>query len=372
MKNPKVKIFVVCHKPSYVPDNELLYPIQVGTELAETVLPDMLHDNEGENISQKNKSYCELTAQYWAWKNEEADYYGFFHYRRYFSFSDNMHLTEDEWGNIVYRKISKTCIDELHLNKNDMEEFITQYDVIVPKKRKLYWLENGKKGQSTVYNEYIHQPHQHKDDIRMLLNVIRKKYPDFKDDILEYMNGTEAYECNMFIMKKEVFQAYQAWLFDVLFEVEKHIKSVSDYNTEETRVMGFLAERACGIYIHHLKKQKKYKIAEVQKTMFLDTTPEKKLSPVYSDNEIPIVLAVNDGFVPYMMTFIQSVVSNNSSHSNLDFIVLHQNITEANQALVKHEYSNREDISVRFCDVKSYFDAADFYIDQHLSLGLLV
>lgn len=74
---PDIKIFVACHKPSYVADNVYLYPIQVGAALAKTRL-DMLHDDEGENISGKNKSYCELTAQYWAWKNIEADYYGFF------------------------------------------------------------------------------------------------------------------------------------------------------------------------------------------------------------------------------------------------------------------------------------------------------
>lgn len=84
--DPNIKIYVVCHKPSYVPPNPYLYPIQVGTALAKEALEGMLHDNEGDNISKKNKSYCELTAQYWAWKNEEADYYGFFHYRRYFSF----------------------------------------------------------------------------------------------------------------------------------------------------------------------------------------------------------------------------------------------------------------------------------------------
>lgn len=43
-------------------------------------------DNEGDNISGKNPDYCELTAQYWAWKNIDCDYYGFFHYRRYLTF----------------------------------------------------------------------------------------------------------------------------------------------------------------------------------------------------------------------------------------------------------------------------------------------
>lgn len=35
---PDIKIFVVCHKPSYVPKNPYLYPIQVGTALASNKL----------------------------------------------------------------------------------------------------------------------------------------------------------------------------------------------------------------------------------------------------------------------------------------------------------------------------------------------
>lgn len=45
-----------------------------------------------DNISDKNKSYCELTAIYWAWKNIRKIYYGIEyisvnHYRRYFLFT---------------------------------------------------------------------------------------------------------------------------------------------------------------------------------------------------------------------------------------------------------------------------------------------
>ncbi|MFR8473104.1 MAG: DUF4422 domain-containing protein [Clostridium fessum] len=38
----------------------------------------------------------ELTAQYWAWKNEEADYYGF-SIRRYLAFDPSLNK-DDGWG----------------------------------------------------------------------------------------------------------------------------------------------------------------------------------------------------------------------------------------------------------------------------------
>ena len=78
-----VRLFVSCHEAAPVPKHSLLTPVQVGAALSEEKLLGFSRDDEGENISRKNRSYCELTAQYWAWKNVQADYYGFFHYRRY-------------------------------------------------------------------------------------------------------------------------------------------------------------------------------------------------------------------------------------------------------------------------------------------------
>ena len=82
-----IKILIACHKPTDFLCSDILQPIQVGAARAAVRLPDMLHDDEGENISALNPMYCELTAQYWAWKNLDCDYYGFFHYRRYLSFA---------------------------------------------------------------------------------------------------------------------------------------------------------------------------------------------------------------------------------------------------------------------------------------------
>ena len=51
----------------------------------------MIGDNTGDNISVKNNRFCELIAQYFAWKNydklDNPDYIGFWYYRRVLNFN---------------------------------------------------------------------------------------------------------------------------------------------------------------------------------------------------------------------------------------------------------------------------------------------
>ena len=114
-KTPHIKIFVSAHKPSTFPDGASIIPIQVGAQNAGTLFEDTLHDNEGDNISTQNPMYCELTAQYWAWKNADADYYGFCHYRRYFDFTNTPHQ-ENDYGEIMDSFIDAQSIAEYGLD----------------------------------------------------------------------------------------------------------------------------------------------------------------------------------------------------------------------------------------------------------------
>ena len=48
-----IKLFVSCHKlDTHIPDNALLQPIQVGAALAASRMPNLLHDDEGDSISE--------------------------------------------------------------------------------------------------------------------------------------------------------------------------------------------------------------------------------------------------------------------------------------------------------------------------------
>lgn len=89
MDNLNVKLLLCHHKESPYIKNECILPIQVGKANKDFTLSYCVGDDTGDNISEKNPFWCELTALYWAWKNLDADYYGLMHYRRFLSFEDN-------------------------------------------------------------------------------------------------------------------------------------------------------------------------------------------------------------------------------------------------------------------------------------------
>ena len=152
-KQPDIRIFIACHKPTYVPENPIFYPVQVGTALTEKRLEHMAYrDNEGDNISGKNPDYCELTAQYWAWKNIDVEYYGFFHYRRYLSFNDSLKEKVDNWNIVTKNYLTKYETNAMHIDNRylkQIENMVDNYDVLTMKP-----IDLKKACGLTVYEQY--------------------------------------------------------------------------------------------------------------------------------------------------------------------------------------------------------------------------
>lgn len=368
MNQNKVNIYVVCHKDAYIPDLKCLKPIQVGADLADDKLDGMLYDNTGENISNKNKSYCELTAQYWAWKNEDADYYGFFHYRRYFSFNTYQNFEEDGWGNIVLDRLTDDDLQKYHIDDEHIQKLVSNYDVITVKARDIN--ENRKlSGGAELknnYTEYGVSDAQHIADLDTAIKIIVDKYPEFQKAVESYMHDDKAYECNMFIMSKTLYSEYCIWLFDILSELEKNI-NLKNYNQEELRVMGFIAERLFGIYYTYLKENPSIKSLELQKVLIKKTDAPvmiKRLDTQY----VPVVLSANNGFVPYLSTMLESILRHANPSRGYDIIILHRDISAENQQRMKIQAALYPHCSVRFANVQQYFDSLKLFVNQHLSI----
>ena len=73
-RKAKVWVVVATHKAFEMPTDKMYIPLHVGAEGKTDENGNALDlgfqkDNTGDNISDKNAQFCELTGLYWAWKN---------------------------------------------------------------------------------------------------------------------------------------------------------------------------------------------------------------------------------------------------------------------------------------------------------------
>lgn len=214
-----IKMLVAAHKAYRMPQDGMYYPLHVG-KAGKDVSLGFPGDNTGDNISEKNPCFCELTGIYWAWKNLEADAIGLSHYRRYFRGGKG----RDKWR----------CI----LTGAQAEKLLEQAAVILPRKRN-YYIE-------TVYNQYVHA--HPAEPLELALRLVSAQGEHYAKAAEQLKKRTWTHIYNMFLMKKDIFDAYCGWLFPILFAVEQQV-DISDYSAYDKRVFGFLSERLLDIYL---------------------------------------------------------------------------------------------------------------------------
>jgi len=265
VQNPRVQIFLAYHKKSPVLKSRIFIPVQSGRNTSKIRL-NMLSDDTGENIAEKNPYYSEMTMQYWVWKNinknikfEENQLIGFGHYRRVFSIAET---PADHIINNFSRKTKK-----LHNWDNDkyIEDFCSEYDIIISPKWPVSATDIVNNKSLTLYEHY--KKEHHIEHLDMAIEVIKQKYPEYEHVIDDVMNFKEAYFCNLYIMKPHILDDYMKWIFDILFEVESQVEFPDDFYQQ--RVCAFLPERLFNIYIEHKKRTETWKIKELD-TVFVD------------------------------------------------------------------------------------------------------
>lgn len=180
--NQKIKIIVASHKKYRMPEEDMYVPVQVGANGRKDI--GMLRDDSGDNISEKNPNYCELTGLYWAWKNETYDVLGMVHYRRFFVEKKK----KNKWGAIATRK--------------QIQKRLNKSDIILPKKRN-YFIE-------TNYSQYCHA--HNAIDLDTTRVIIEEKYPEYLPEFDRQMKKTKGHKFNMFIMKRYAVDEYCEWL----------------------------------------------------------------------------------------------------------------------------------------------------------------
>ncbi|MDT9605893.1 DUF4422 domain-containing protein [Lactobacillus johnsonii] len=221
-------IFVVTHKKYKIPDFIPYKSISVGPQ--KDIIGAYYRDDAGsENIASKNSMFCELTAQYWIWKNvsSQFDNIGLNHYRRYF-------------------KNSKFSGNRL-LNDKQINYYLSKYDIILPDP--WYW-------DITVAENYVVGCGRSK-DLEVIRNIIKENYPSYIKSFDNVLNRHNASYCNMFVMRQKYFNEYSEWLFNILDYAENKI-DLTDYTPEEARVFGYLAELLINVWVDNKGLKVKY------------------------------------------------------------------------------------------------------------------
>ncbi len=211
-------VAVALHRPYRLPEDPLYMPVQAGAALREGF--GVPGDDTGDHISRRNPGYSELTVHYWLWKNRDADVFGLCHYRRYFA----ARRPGPKKGRI--------------LGKRDVQRLLETADVIVPVPR-VYLIE-------TNYTQYIHA--HHAADLDTARQVIADRCPAYLEAYDLVMKRRWGRRFNMFIMRREPFCRYSAWLFDILFELERRLDTAG-YTERDLRVFGYVAERLMDVWL---------------------------------------------------------------------------------------------------------------------------
>ncbi|MEX1670440.1 DUF4422 domain-containing protein [Zhongshania guokunii] len=219
--NSPVRIFIATHKDFTAKLPDIYTPILVGSNV-NSAAQAMLRDNSGEQIADRNPSFCELTALYWIWKNDSAAITGLVHYRRFFS-----GLSSGRGG-----------LTPNLLSEKEVHKFLDNFDIIIANP--------SVHDSKTVYEQY--RDAHHIQDLEKCRNVIAQQCPDYLSDFDAVMASYSFSGFNMFVAKKPLVDNYCSWLFPILFELEE-LCDISSYDSYQSRIYGFIAERLFNVWL---------------------------------------------------------------------------------------------------------------------------
>lgn len=364
-----IRIFVSTHKRVDLFDSELFQPVQVGCSSRSDIFRWAFQDNDGENISDQNPMYCELTTQYWAWKNTDSDYVGFCHYRRYFDFARKRH-EENLYGEVMDAYIDAKSQAEYCLDDDSVRKYVKEFDVITTERKDIRPYCGS---TATIRKQYDLADKLFVEDLDKVVSILGKQHPEYLQDAQTFLKGHTARFCNMFIMKRDIFNAYCEWLFPILEEFV-NTTDMSKYSKEGLRTPGHLAERLLNIYLlHHERVGAAWKTAELQCVHFTEPDYHGELGlPRLSDDPrpiIPVVFASDNNYVPMLTTTIYSMLVNASTDYRYDIVVLHRDINGENQARMKSFFGAFPHADLRFCSVSAIIDQYELTTNNpHISV----
>ncbi len=234
-ETPSVKVYMIkFFKDVALSENavipEWVQQIQVGADLTDIRVAEQL-DNEGENISAKNRNYCETTAFYWLWKNklclpdDNTDYYGFYHYRRVLDINEE---------------------DLRRMKANDID-VVVQFPTLHEPDIKEH------------HSRYVRE-----EDWEVMLEVMGELFPEYRKAYDTIFSQEYFYNYNLIIARPQVLKDYFEWLFAILEATEQ--RSIPKGSERSDRYLAYMSESLFTLYF--LYNSDRLKICHTGRFMF--------------------------------------------------------------------------------------------------------
>lgn len=186
-------------------------------------------------------------------------YAGLFQYRRYLILNDYFNKARKKSEKEVYkcvhfRKIKDGFSEKIGLTEENILKILEKYDCIVPYPTNLAAMKIA-----SPYEDWVRKiPGVHIGDLVELEKIMAEIHPELFDEFEEYLNSPEKRMYQIFIAKPKIMQDYCAWLFDILFKIDRRIDT-SLYSINGKRTLGYLAEILYGFYFTYMQNRIKIK-----------------------------------------------------------------------------------------------------------------
>lgn len=228
-----VSLFVLAFKPiDYdIPNDYKL--LECGASLHNKNFAEYL-DNISENISNRNKIYCDTTGAYWIWKNVHTPIKGQMQYRRFFN-----------------KSLDQYCVKEI----------LKSSDIIVGNPFNFGTISLKDQFNKGLPNNYL----------ETIKDIINEKYPEYNDSYERYIeHGSILFYSPGFITKESIYDSICEFCFDLIFEFmnrygfddedklyeytkEWCLKNNQEFEESKVRLPGHLFERLFTLYVFHNK-----------------------------------------------------------------------------------------------------------------------
>lgn len=317
-----LKILISCHKEITLPDSEVYLPVQVGAANTSKRLPGMQPDNEGENISDRNFTFCELTAQYWAWKNLQADYVGLCHYRRFFYFDDGKYRINDH-QQIEADALSEYSIRDFRLNDTELiQREIEGFDLISAPLWDVSKTIAPGGVKSTVAEHMIAYGLFEKEDLDMLRSIVAERQPSFLSYFDAYVNGKKYRGYSCYVMRRDLFDRFCTFEFDVLQAFDAQFDYENLTRTKK-RICGYFGEILYSVFVEYVCAEGKTKFKEVPLVFFFDTSTNV-LEESDQSYDLDIVWRYRDFSTSALLAGVQSLIDKLDSLNRYHLTILHE------------------------------------------------